>query len=209
MEKIDNNLIEPSCLPDCRPPERIESLKGYMLRLAIINGYNCLRFMYKLVGGFKELPRNLQRIDFSHLSVLFDLPQKLLKRLAYEKIGRGRMKFLGYYLPSNQVLHTRPKMCVACVETNLTFPAYWDLALFVACPTHKTYLLAECPKCEKTLNWHRQMWNKCDCGYDFCDNKAIEAPKAVLDIMDLILCSLKLLDKKLISNTFPSKLLEI
>jgi hypothetical protein len=27
MEKIDNNLIdEPSCLPDCRPPENIRAI---------------------------------------------------------------------------------------------------------------------------------------------------------------------------------------
>jgi TniQ len=211
-------------LPVRPRPRATESGFGYMVRLMEKNGFPLssrargllrvgsdftawgLRFpivrFYKLLGAHRE---ELERISY------VDGPST-------KTGGRGiktreNFKILGHSLGSTcGDVHRAesPALCPECVKENGFIDALFDLRAVIACPTHRTYVVRTCPKCQHPMKWTRRGLLKCRCGGSFAETEGVRAPLDLIQLMSVIKAKLhgEPLEEAALQAQFPKDLLE-
>lgn len=133
-----------------------ESLRGYLRRLAIGNGYAGSRELVQAVGfkftntalandigailnALGVSPRNVHFASTGQTSRLAD---QLYERTKYEPV------------------------CVKCLHDSEHLKQVWSHCLVVACPVHQCMLIDRCPQCQEMLKTTRMGIATCDCGFD-------------------------------------------
>ena len=157
---------EPKRLPSTRPPRPDESLRGYLLALAIQNGYPSLASLLTIVDSHKSRPSTFDTFDLGPLAELTAQPEESLRNLVYRPNKNSSRIFLGQPIPAFLIASDRLKFCPSCIEETLSFKAIWDLQLSVVCPDHGTYLVSECEECKRPISWFGTPWYQCKCKQD-------------------------------------------
>lgn len=171
------------------PPDKLEALSGYMLRLTHLNGYKKLAW---LVGSIPGSIRS--RAGLTHtipdLAQVAGVPEDLLRRHAYFTPKGSYTWFLGHKFLTRFLNIRDPKVCSQCLKRRMVLPFYWDFEFFCACPEHGTLLLSACPACDKKLSWGRRCLHQCDCGYDLRRSASQAAPAPLVWYSSVLLSKL-------------------
>ncbi len=148
-------------------PEPTESLFGYVLRLAQVNGYETIAGLL-FRAGVKH-GRNTAGFD---VSILTRLTGRNISEFRHLSHAFGSTRHPPCFILSNPVFDTSlslrpPKICPACVQEKGFIEAHFDLKLMVGCPIHRRELLNMCPECKEELSWSRPGLLHCKCGAQF------------------------------------------
>lgn len=168
-------------------PAEIESLDGYLLRLAEANGYPGPSYVGAMMTGRWESWR-CRAMDATPLIEIAGLtPTQVSQLTAVPESGKpGYKRFRGVDLPPNEVSIGHPKICPACLAEHGRCDAFWDLTQAAACPIHHVRLIGTCPRCLKNLSWNRKRVLECKCGADLTRIEAPEAPDSLVALMGVM-----------------------
>lgn len=171
------------------PPDKLEALSGYMLRLTHLNGYKNLAWLVGSIPGSIRTRAGLTH-TIPDLAQVASIPEDFLQRHAYFTPKGSYTWFFGHKF-LNRFLNIRdPKVCPRCLKTRMVLPFYWDFEFFCACPEHGTLLLSACPACDKRLSWGRRCVHQCDCGYDLRRSVPQAAPAPLVWYSSVLLSKL-------------------
>ena len=154
-----------------------ESLPGYLLRLAHVNGLR-LRWLFEhahLTSGFEYRPASfepLARLSGSNSAALGQATLTLSQAGKGHQFGRSQ-------IARPHLLTAGARVCPACVDERGYIDRLWHLRGYAACHRHFTALVDQCTSCGKTISWRRRRLNQCDCGQIF--NGSEIAPDSVTD----------------------------
>lgn len=146
-----------------------ESLKGYLTRLALLNGYRNFSWLLRAA--------NLN-------TALFDRGSASLHGLAI-MTGRSMPELEAIYWPASSLHRNRPgqhrlahvtvpawllnlrhpRVCPRCIREGRPLQRTWDIAWITCCPRHGNYLVSQCSRCGKPLSWDRPWLHRCSCGF--------------------------------------------
>lgn len=142
-------------------PADDESAQGYLLRLAAANVLTSAKMLQ---------PANLRM----HTSqAVLRGPISGIKALNRADPGG---------LPIRHWNTRRPRYCPACLTESGHWRDIWSLNFCVACPSHRTLLVDDCPACGQHLKWHRSQVTRCGCGADLAQRETISASRHSVDL---------------------------
>ncbi|WP_082565467.1 TniQ family protein [Duganella sp. Root1480D1] len=142
-----------------------ESLRGYLRRLAIGNGYPGSRELVQ-AAGFK----------FTNAALVNDI-DAILNSLGVpaSKVHSASPK-QSQQLAENFYERTMYEpVCVQCLQEAERLKKVWSHCLVVACPEHQCMLIDRCPQCHEMLKTTRAGIATCDCGFDLRNASPTEA----------------------------------
>lgn len=152
-------------------PKLAESLQGFILRTSEANGYDSPSRILTYAGlGWQA--SHSARPSLNKLAVLYGRGVDHLVGLGCIPDQDSRAKkgkhqaVMGHTLQKNFFLTGRSRVCPDCVLETGIVESYWELRYAVACPIHKKYAIAICPKCNGVLSWFRRGLLVCECGQD-------------------------------------------
>ena len=165
-------------------PHRIESLRGYLLRLSEENGYPSPSYVLSLmnVDPFRQ---KIGRLDAMPLMSLADLSAEEAQSLTLRSShgGKAFVRMQGVDLPSYEVDTVSPKVCPACLAERGICEAFWDLEQAHACPLHRIQLQRYCGGCRKSISWSRGSLVHCRCGYRLTALPMMPASESLSELM--------------------------
>ncbi|MFY8285037.1 TniQ family protein [Pseudoalteromonas sp. SSMSWG5] len=142
-----------------------ESLAGYLLRLAYLNGFTGLSNFLWTIGmrPLKSLRMNhFTPTEIAHLEG--PLSQVLGRNAANDM---EREYIIPWEFDDNRVfkhaLVDFPRICPHCIAEQES-PALdwrWQCAFIPLCPTHNTPLINQCPYCEHLFDWNADLFECC------------------------------------------------
>lgn len=154
-----------------------ETLMGFILRVAELNGYETPAWIIELCGlRYDEIARNCswvfgRKSDFARLAYLTSVEASELTALGYPPAQSDgtNTRHLFFTSPISKwfIRSTHNKLCPACLRESNYCRKVWDSAGVTACPLHKSLLLDECPNCHRRITWNRKGVSICACEYDF------------------------------------------
>lgn len=180
---------EPKRLPYTRPPLADESLRGYLLSLAIQNGYRSLATLLAISASPKSRPSTFDTFDLGPLAELTAQPESSLRSLIYAHSINSSRIFLGQKIPSFLISSDRLKFCPVCIQEAPIFKAVWDLQLSVVCHEHGNYLVSECGECKRSTSWFGSPWYQCNCRYDLRNSPVKHADPDVINFSRYLMWS--------------------
>ncbi len=165
-------LHRPQPFPD-------ESLSGYLLRVAELNGFATAKWISELASLRRKFA--IVRQDMRPMAELLGIDVAELERRCYWPTNwagdRQMHLFFGLPIPVRALNLLRPRICPDCLKASPHIRQSWDLALTAVCPEHRCVLLDACPECGSALSWNRSAVCQCHhCGYDLRD-AAIPVPR--------------------------------
>jgi hypothetical protein len=145
-----------------RPLRKLESLRGYAMRMAHANQCKELihPFLRSLGTATEALPTlaALTTVDQIVLAVRLSLDDRCgLER----RVGRLGDATLG----TRTVRWVERMICPACVERGTFSCVLWELAVVPSCDIHGIDLVGECPACGAALEWQHGRLDACVCGF--------------------------------------------
>jgi len=150
-------------------PEQGESVLGFILRTAALNGYDNPNRMLRYAGMTDNETRSA-RPPLAKLAHLYNQSVDALKSsgLDYTEAGyHGRqIPVLGQSIHSMFTRCKHTGICVECVRERGYIEAYHELKYAVACPVHGVKTMYHCPACNQSLDWQRPGLAMCRCGTD-------------------------------------------
>jgi len=84
--------------------------------------------------------------------------------LAVSSSGVPTVALCGHSILAGNLNVGRAAICTECVEERGYVPAWFDLKVVDACPTHRRQLVRMCTHCQRGLNRLRPELLKCNCG---------------------------------------------
>ncbi len=142
-----------------------ESLSGYLLRLAYVNGFISIS---DLLWHIEMRPvKNRRMGHFSDKEL-----EKLLACLS-ETLGRDASPALVHHYEQawfydaervfQHALVDFPRVCLCCIatESKPIFDWRWQLAILPLCPRHLTPLHNNCPACCVAFSWSTDLFERC------------------------------------------------
>jgi hypothetical protein len=168
-------------LPIRSAPEPGESLKSVLLRNSSLNMYAHMAWITEAA----RLPRRFAtcRCDFTLLAQLLQVNVRAIEKLAYWPVGENahRVHFNDAQISNSCIDAVHSKVCPTCLYQSGTALQLWDLRTFIACPVHSRYLIDECSRCHRRLDWQRPSLATCQCGNSLTDTAGNPAsPLAVV-----------------------------
>ena len=169
------------------PPRPDENLRGYLLRISELNGYQNPLWLRQAAG------LELQNISsMEHVRAL----AHLLRRKPEEMVHMSLISQPGYqktHRPFLQaVTHCRfielqdVRLCPACQRHDPYMRMLWDFRPLPCCPTHETYFATHCPKCQEPISKSRRGVTTCVCEHDLTDISCDRATDAEIWLAKLI-----------------------
>ncbi len=187
-----------------------ESLFGFVLRVSEANGYDSPRHPLRLADIFRgqvfaagfpvDRFAKVLGVNGDDLSVIAHRQDQGTTR-QYKILGHS----LGRSLRNAPLRLHHPAFCSQCVEEAGHIDAFWDLEAAIACPTHRCFVIRQCPACAAPVNWRRPGLLKCACGAQLT-NKLLSPPEeAVIELMGFLKAKLHHLPLTDLPNTsgFP------
>lgn len=141
-----------------------ESPVGFILRASELNGYETPRRLFALAGAARDETFTVG-LDMGKIAGLFGRDADHFR--GYRERGESdasRVHLNGHPLAARDFDLSAPKICPECVQEHGFIPAWTDLDLMDACPTHARTFLAACPACGEKLSWFRPAVLRCQCG---------------------------------------------
>lgn len=177
-------------------PEEFESLPGYMLRLAVVNGQKSPARIY---NRLRPLAFNRQRIgmrfSLEDLAALTGRSAAELNRLGQICSAAGasaiRTPHGPHVLdPADRRALFSPTHCPECVEDDSSIDASWSIEALRVCVRHHRFGLSKCDACGESIRWERSTLNECSCGREFVKAEPIRPTVSELGSADLLRASL-------------------
>ena len=164
---------------------RLESLRGYILRLSQANGYHTNQYVLAMADLWTG--RNydtassyvLGNASLTKLSQITNLPEKKLESLRYGLNKQKQSTIHNHKIANEHLRLDYPRICPLCLETNNLARAVWDIPAMTVCPEHHTLLFDHCPDCDTRLRWNRPGVHLCH--YCKCDFRDYTSGKVLLE----------------------------
>lgn len=166
-----------------------ESLSGYLLRVAELNGFATAKWISELASLRRKFA--VVRQDMQPMAELLGIDVAELERRCYwpaDWAGDRQM-----HLFNGEAIHVRalnlgrPRICPDCLKASPHARQSWDLALSAVCPDHQRVLLDACPECGSVLSWNRSAVCLCHhCGHDLRDAKVRAADADAVALTSLL-----------------------
>lgn len=159
-------------------PEPDESLTGYLIRLATLNGYEGPKWILSIAGVDKsqsKWDRPSFVFNYSNelegLRELIGLQPRDLSTMLYSRPNETEptpndYMFFGTSVPGCLIVPGICKVCPLCLEEAPYCRRIWDFKLVTCCPLHKVLLIDQCQYCKKQIGWNRPTVVICNCGFD-------------------------------------------
>lgn len=166
-------------------PFALESLRGYLLRLAETNGLSSVAPILKLAGISEDKARHAEH----PVEVFESVTGHSLKTLAHLPLTNpltNIQQVSGHPVSKGYSILSRPKICPCCIKETGYTPAYWDLIAVQGCYKHQQSLVTECHKCHAKLSWNRPGLLTCKCGADLSEAKGIPLALEELEFLRII-----------------------
>lgn len=167
-----------------------ESLKSYLMRLSMVNGYESISWIYILSNISRRStyflsPRNN---DLRILEELSRLSSSELWNLTFVN------EFDDYLTENNYskliyktgLSSKYSKVCPQCLEEEKYEKKLWDLSINLACHKHGTLLINKCCNCHKLISSTRSSIEHCTCGYALKDLPILQASNHIIEIAKLL-----------------------
>jgi hypothetical protein len=164
-------------LPVRSRPFQGESLRGYVLRLSLLNGVPPGSRFSAVTG--ERIPYRNEEFPLDRLAYLVGMSSQELESLI-EFRGRrnwrdryyefGRLRWRIFQHPSLTC-----RFCPVCLAENAFLHSGWEVALWGCCTRHGLLLETVCPGCQKRPRWARQSVAHCQCGTALTMAKPIPA----------------------------------
>ncbi len=188
-------------------PFKDESLKGYIARIATLNGCESPSWVYQEAGltGKKNKIINANKISPSKVSLkmlaeLTDTQESELWNLTfYNEFGDFEETSFNNtiinYLKMSSLNNLNTKICPLCLKENLYFRKLWELTIYNVCHKHNCLMVCKCPKCNSNVNLRISPIGQCECGFEY---KAIKPIYVSDDYSELE----KAINEKITINSF-------
>ncbi|MBW4505553.1 MAG: TniQ family protein [Scytonematopsis contorta HA4267-MV1] len=160
-------------------PYPMESLAGYLTRLASINHYSSGNFILEMAGIKERLCRlNVFAPNQDNLSILSHITgvsENTLWSMAFyakthEHSYANQVNGFGEIFSASLLNNNCFTICSACLAEKLYYPKVWDLRHVTVCPFHKCYLVDSCPACGQIINLSSPNFFQCKkCDFHFND----------------------------------------
>lgn len=153
-------------------PSAGESLPGFILKTAELNGYDSpMKLLH--YAGMNDNEARSARPPLDKLAALFGKTAGQLKEAGLDCANDGQsrrhLQLQGQMIP---FMFTRTKhagVCLECVKEHGFIEAFHEIKYALACPKHQVKVISHCHRCQKELTWYRQGLTKCSCGADLSE----------------------------------------
>lgn len=154
-------------------PVEGESLLGFILRTAELNGYGSpLKLLH--YAGMDDNEARSARPPLTKLANLYGKSAAELKSRGLDSVDtqqKGRhLQLMGHAIPYMFTSSKHASVCLECVQETGIIDGFQELKYAVACPKHRVRVINTCYACHKSLSWHRPGVKKCSCGADITHN---------------------------------------
>lgn len=168
---MDRLLIHPY-------PEKDEALAGYILRLAVANGYRRPSEILLLAGISYQGEKTLRSIQITSsfikkLSAVTCRPEPELESLSYRpEVAVTKSSYVMWgncRMPLISLRRSKVCVCPICLTEKLYIRQAWDWDVLPLCLKHDCVLQDSCHVCGRPITRHRAKISLCSCGADFRD----------------------------------------
>ena len=157
-------------------PKENESLTGYLLRLAWLNGIVHLERLLTLIGLPRNMSNNAVHWNEEKAQCVLEALAPWLKRAQQQVFPYTEMqmsmprRFEQYRLV--QDLHlSHQRLCLQCLNEQGTLDWRWSLAPVAHCAEHHCLLLDACPSCKAQFKLHSSLLTQCpNCEYEWASH---------------------------------------
>ena len=143
-----------------------ESLPGFILRTAELNGYESpMKLLH--YAGMDDNEARSARPSLEKLAPLFGQTADALKATGLDTMSefKGRyVQIMGHSIPSMFTSCKHASVCLACVVENGFIDGFHELKYALVCHKHQVETVSSCYACHKPLSWHRIGLTRCSCG---------------------------------------------
>ncbi|MEM9388487.1 MAG: TniQ family protein [Pseudomonadota bacterium] len=179
-------------LPMTPGPEKNESLVGYLIRVAEINGYDSPGTV-ACYAGYRSGAQVLAKCDLQPLATALNRDASELRRISYAEEAEGspgHIQFAGHVISTWRVARIlSPKattVCPKCIAEKGYLESFWDLTLAVACPKHRCEAVSVCPACQSPVSWLRSGLLTCRCGASLSSSKGVRVDESEAELVELL-----------------------
>lgn len=145
-----NTQSEAKVLVQSLAPFPMESVQGFVLRLAEANGFLETRHLCLVPGVASHIAQMLG----DDLSGFVPKWLRGVTRSCVRPDVFAQLFNLG----------THARCCPACLSDISYWPVMWEHRFYIACPIHNSLLVDRCPACGLRLSWQRPRILQCRCG---------------------------------------------
>ncbi|WP_458411879.1 TniQ family protein [Schinkia sp. CFF1] len=171
-------------------PFKGESLKSFLMRLSMENGYESILWIYQLSNLTRRSTYYLspKNSDLFELGALVGLESGVLWDLTFvnefdDYLSNDYYTKLIYNCGISSI---HSKICPVCIGENSYEQKLWDLNINIACYKHNVLLINECCNCHNLISSNRYSIEYCNCGYPLREFPTIQAPKNLIEISKLL-----------------------
>lgn len=191
-----NNALQqiPEMLIATPQPKSGESVLGFLLRAAELNGYKSINQLFSIAHMSANESRSA-RPSLKKLAPIFGKSEDALVAAGLDapnEGGTGRhLNLAGHVIPSFHMKSKHAGVCPECVKGKGYIESFFELKYALGCPSHGIRVLEFCPECNKKVNWRRKGLAKCNCGCDFSEAavNSIHNP-GVVALLGILRCKL-------------------
>jgi len=147
-------------------PHPIESLNGYLIRLATWNGLQGISELTKVIEMNKPKFRNWGNWRNSDIASLEAALSKVLTREEDQVLApiAAHLSLEWMYSKKRMVEQLSldfPRICVQCLADSDIMDWRWELGTVALCHKHCTLLIDTCFKCNRPLEWKFGLLDGC------------------------------------------------
>ena len=164
-------------------PNKLESLRGYILRLSQANGYHTNQYILEMAGLWTgrnyDTASNyvLGTASLAKLSKITNVPEKRLEALRYGLNKQKQSTIHNHKIANEHLRLDYPRICPLCLDASNLALSVWDIPAITVCPTHLIPLFDHCPECDARLRWNRpgvHLCHYCECDFrDYTSDKVL------------------------------------
>lgn len=152
------------------PPRADENLRGYLLRISELNGYENPLWLRRAAGLEFLTASSMDHVQ-ALAQILRRKPEDLVHMSLLAQSGEAstHRPFLQTVVHRHLIELQDVRLCPACLSDDPYMRLLWDFRPLPCCPIHETHFATHCPKCRKPISKHRPGITTCVCGHDLTD----------------------------------------
>ena len=166
-----------------------ESLKGYLMRLALLNSYRNLGWLLRAADVHPAaLDRGTASLDGLATMTGRTVPELEAIYWPASVVHRHRAsqhRLAHTTIPAWLLNVRHPRVCPRCIREGRPIQRVWEISWTTCCPQHGNYLVSQCSRCDQPLSWDRPWLHRCDCGFGLPALPIRQAPPAEIALSAL------------------------
>ncbi|WP_067516660.1 TniQ family protein [Endozoicomonas ascidiicola] len=194
-------------------PNKLESLRGYILRLSQANSYHTTQYVLELADLWTG--RNYDTAskyvfgdsNLSKLAKITNTSKGELEALRYGLDDQKQSSIHGHLISNEHLRLDYPRVCPECLESNNIALAVWDIPALTVCPVHHMSLFDYCPECNTRLRWNRpavHQCHKCNCDFRSYTSDKLSEKQYRLSRLIHQLCMIDKINHRMIPNVLKN-----